>query len=120
MSRPVAISVLIIGAALGLLPISRAAAKTADCVVQSGGRVVLSGSCRFESEGKDGSFGLASGSGKPLFGEVTNLSVTVTKPGVAQVYGLTTSGVNSRWGEARRSKSDGACWVGDDFQICAR
>ena len=36
-------------------------------------------------------------------------------PGVAQVYGITKNGCNSRWGEA---KFNGKCWVGSDFQIC--
>ncbi|WP_017295364.1 hypothetical protein [Geminocystis herdmanii] len=45
--------------------------------------------------------------------------MAIIKSGVAEVRGLTTAGINSRWGEARRSKSDKACWVGDDFTICA-
>ena len=40
------------------------------------------------------------------------------QPGVAEVYGITTSGINSRWGPARRSSKDKACWVGTDFSIC--
>jgi hypothetical protein len=47
------------------------------------------------------------------------ISVSVVRPGVAEVRGLTKRGINSRWGEARRSKSNRACWVGEDFKICA-
>lgn len=27
--------------------------------------------------------------------------------------------MNSRWGEAKRSSQDKACWVGGDFKVCA-
>jgi hypothetical protein len=32
---------------------------------------------------------------------------------------LTDEGINSRWGRAIRSRRDRACWVGEDFTICA-
>jgi hypothetical protein len=38
---------------------------------------------------------------------------------VNPVRGLTTDGINSRWGTALRSKADPACWKGSDFEICA-
>jgi len=51
---------------------------------------------------------------------VVLISVTMISPGVAEVRGLTRAGINSRWGEARRSTQDRSCWTGSDFQICAR
>ena len=93
--------------------------RRVDCEIQSAsGR--LSGPCRFVSE-KGGSFALANADGEAtLIGEVVMVSVAVVSPGVAEVRGLTTAGINSRWGEARRSTSDPACWEGSDFRICAR
>jgi hypothetical protein len=94
--------------------------RQVQCKVETGGKVVLSGPCRFAPDG-GGSFALQSlDGGKPLFGEVTTLSVSVVSPGAAEVRGLTQAGINSRWGEARRSKADPACWDGPDFRICAR
>jgi hypothetical protein len=46
------------------------------------------------------------------------ISLTVVSPGIGDVRGLTRDGVNSRWGEARRSRGDRACWVGSDFSVC--
>ncbi|HXQ45059.1 MAG TPA: hypothetical protein VN806_00485 [Caulobacteraceae bacterium] len=48
---------------------------------------------------------------------ITDISVDVTGSR-AEVSGLTTDGINSRWGRASRSAKDKACWIGDDFSIC--
>ncbi len=58
---------------------------------------------------------LKRGNKTSLFDEVMLLTVAEVLPGVAQVYGITKNGCNSRWGEA---KFNGKCWVGSDFQIC--
>jgi len=49
---------------------------------------------------------------------VDEISVFIVRPGIAEVRGLTAQGINARWGEARRSARDRACWVGADFSIC--
>jgi hypothetical protein len=82
---------------------------------------VLDAPCGFLAEGKSGSFALRARGGEgELFPGILDVSVTVVSPGVAEVRGLTAAGINSRLGEARRSKKDRACWTGVDFEICAR
>ena len=77
------------------------------------------GLCLFFPD-KQGSFSLANPKkDKPLTGSITMVSVTIIEKGVAEVRGLTTDGINSRWGEAKRSQKDKACWEGEDFKICA-
>lgn len=40
---------------------------------------------------------------------------------LAHVRGLSSAGINSYWGTARRvSAKGGHCWVGSDFRICIR
>ncbi|HET8540172.1 MAG TPA: hypothetical protein VFL83_09910 [Anaeromyxobacter sp.] len=108
----------------GAAPASNAA--TVVCTIRSPGedgktQVDLDGPCRFLPEGKRGSFSLSALDGQqPLFEGILVLSVTVVAPGKAEVRGVTAEGINSRWGEARRSKADPACWTGSDFEICAR
>ena len=108
--------------AVGMLWTLPASARDAACQVQSGGKKMLDKVCDFRSVDSNGSFNLSSRGSKeaPLFPDVLSLSVTIIKPGIAEVRGLTKDGINSRWGEARRSAKDGACWDGADFRICAR
>ena len=107
---------------LVMLMAAPASARDASCRVLSGGKVVLDKRCDFQAVDGNGSFSLSArgGTKDPLFPDVLSLSLTVIKPGVAEVRGLTKDGINSRWGEAHRSTKDGACWDGSDFQICAR
>jgi hypothetical protein len=95
-----------------------AQAADAFCIVKGTSAVHFRGNCIFKQFGGNGSFSIESPSGR-IKGEVVMINVYVTEPGVAEVRGLTTSGINSRWGRARRSTSDPACWVGSDFTICA-
>ena len=46
------------------------------------------------------------------------VTVSIIEPGLAEVRGLTETGINSRWGTARQSTDDPACWDGADFQLC--
>jgi hypothetical protein len=82
--------------------------------------VVYQGNCLF-SAAKGGSFTLANPvvPNKTLYGSIIMVNVYVESNGVADVRGLTREGINSRWGEAKRSTKDKACWVGEDFQVCA-
>jgi hypothetical protein len=115
-----------IRATLLILPLvllaGAAEARDAGCRIEQAGRVVLDRTCDFAPEGRDGSFTLSPRGGGQgmLFGSVSMVSVSVIEPGLAEVRGLTRDGINSRWGTARRSQRDGACWQGDDFRICAR
>ena len=119
MRLALALLILTLLLALLLAASALAAEKTAKCEITSGNKVEFSGKCRFLPEG-DGSFSLSRADEKPLYGKIAMVSVYVVEPGVAEVRGLTTGGINSRWGEARRSDRDKACWVGEDFRVCAR
>ena len=102
-------------------PHAQAAGRIVDCLIEAGGKVEFDGKCRFTSDGTGGSFSLASRDGQSaLYGSILDVSVSIIETGVADVRGLTKDGINARWGEAKRSKQDRACWVGDDFRVCAR
>jgi hypothetical protein len=94
------------------------AQRPARCVIQSDGSATYRGPCLFRAE-RGGTFTVEPPRGRTFPGGVTSVTVAVIGRGVADVRGLTRGGINSRWGEAIRSQSDGACWQGDDFRICA-
>ncbi|QCI66354.1 hypothetical protein [Phreatobacter stygius] len=97
-----------------------AVARDVSCRIEQQGKVVLDRTCDFQADGRDGSFVLsARGRHGNLLPRISMVTVSVVSPGVAEVRGLTLDGINSRWGEARRSARDGACWEGSDFRICA-
>ena len=91
--------------------------RSARCVVSTDGSVTYRGPCRFYPEGA-GSFTVTPVRGR-FPGQVSGISVSVGERGVAEVYGLTAAGNNSRWGTAVRSRRDRACWNGPDFSVCA-
>lgn len=104
-------------ATLGALALPAAAdARSARCVIQSAGAPIWRGACDFIPD-RGGSFGIQPLRGR-FPGGISDISVSVIEPGVAEVRGLTRDGINSRWGEARRSRRDPACWVGEDFSVC--
>lgn len=105
----------ILGSALAV-SIVDASGRPARCVIDSSGER-YAGGCDFQQEGAGFSLSPLGRSGFP--GGIDPITVYVTSPGTAEVRGLTKDGVNSRWGEAKRSKKDPACWVGADFSICA-
>lgn len=94
-------------------------AKPATCQVDDGGRVVYKGSCNFEPQG-DGSFYI---SGKSLNHklDVAGIGVYIQQPNVAIVQSTKPWGGATTWGEAVRSSTQKACWVGTEsnFKICA-
>lgn len=97
-------------------PAKSAPAKTARCkIISADGR--YTGPCTFTPEGK-GSFSVAAPGRRRLVAGTTVISVHMVGPGQAEVRGLTTDGINSRWGAATRSKKDRSCWVGQDFSVC--
>lgn len=90
-----------------------------DCRMEAAGKIEVNGKCRVTAE-TGGSFTLENvDPKKPLYGSILSVTVSIVSPGVAEVRGLTRQGVNSRWGQARRSNEDRACWEGSDFRICA-
>lgn len=104
--------------AIAMIPLSAlSATKTANCEVYTHDDS-YEGKCIFTSE-KGGSFSIRKPKGR-ILPNITDINVYIVETGVAEVRGLTTGGINSRWGEARRSTTDRACWIGDDFEICAR
>lgn len=109
------------GAALLALSLFAAAApakpRPARCAISGGAERPYSGPCLFSAE-KGGSFTVTPAGRRTFMADVTSVSVYVTAGGAAEVRGLTTDGINSRWGEARRSRRDRACWDGSDFRIC--
>ena len=94
--------------------------KPARCVIKSGperSTVEYSGDCLFYAD-RDGTFTIRKSQGN-ILPSITVVSVYVLMPGVAEVRGLTVDGINSRWGPAKRSETDLACWTGSDFEVCA-
>jgi type 1 fimbria pilin len=86
------------------------------------GRVetIYKGSCSFSPEAKNGSFSLGNAKkDKPLTETIYSVNVSITEKDVAEVFGSVVGGNNSRWGEAKRSTKDKACWEGVDFKVCA-
>jgi hypothetical protein len=102
---------------LGLAATAEAKPRTARCVITAPQTTPYRGPCKFVAEA-GGSFSISPIGRRFLVGEVDLVSVTIIRPDVAEVRGLTRDGINSRWGEARRSRRDRACWDGSDFRIC--
>jgi hypothetical protein len=96
--------------------LAEAIARPPRCVVNGAGAAPYQGKCEFSAE-TGGSFSITP-VGQDAFNGATVINVSVISPGVAEVRGLTRDGINCRWGEAKRSKEDPACWVGSDFKIC--
>lgn len=91
--------------------------REARCLIEQAGEAPWRGPCLFHSE--QGSFALLPAPGGSFASGVAQVSVYLTGRGVAEVRGLTPVGINSRWGEARRSTRRPACWEREDFRICA-
>ena len=89
-----------------LFPLA-AEGKHARCVIKQEGAILFSGSCDFQM-GAGVSFGIRRLDAKPILPDITDFSVSFISPGVANVRGLTTDGINSRWGTTLRSRVDPA------------
>lgn len=88
------------------------------CRVVQDAKLVYEGPCDIAPDPPTGSFSLTPKAAKDL-GGANPLTVSPLSDGTAEVRGLTADGINARWGAARRSTTNAACWVGDDFEICA-
>jgi hypothetical protein len=71
--------------------------KDARCLIRQNGVTTYSGVCHFQLE-KGGSFSIRRQDARPILPNITDISVTIVATGVAEVRGLTTDGINSRWG----------------------
>lgn len=117
MKLALALTAAALAAAFALSAEAEAKPRQARCVVTSGGETYR-GPCTFTPDA-GGSFSVAAIGRRFIVGRVRHVSVSIFRPGAAEVRGLTAEGVNSRWGEARRSARDRACWVGSGFSVCA-
>jgi len=108
--------ILALAALAALTVATPALAKNARCVIDSEG-TSYRGPCEYHVA-KGGTFTVTPVRSNTFAGGATSITVFVMRPGVAQVRGLTESGINSNWGNARRSKRDSACWIGNDFTVC--
>src|SRR4051812_22334061 len=103
-------------AMLALSSTAHARPRIARCVIASE-EAPYRGPCRFIPE-SGGSFTLEPVRRRLFFGEISSISVAMAGRGEAEVSGLPTSGITPRWGPARRSRRDPACWDGRDFSVC--
>jgi len=94
-----------------------AQAKIARCVIDSEG-TSYNGPCQY-NVARGGTFTVTPIHGRSFGQGVVSVTVYMTQRGVADVRGLTRDGINSRWGRAVRSRRDSACWLGEDFSVCA-
>ena len=94
-----------------------AAPKSATCQINEGGRQLYKGKCQFEAQGS-GSFYISHPSFVQKVG-VEGLMVIVERKNQAVVQATRIGGGGSIWGEAIRSQTQKACWVGNNFKICA-
>ncbi len=93
-------------------------AHTARCRVRAAGVAAVEGPCVLSLDGDNGSFFVTPADGSTYNG-TSPVSVTIIEPRVAEVRGMTSDGINSRWGMAKRVAEDPACWTGSDFEVCA-
>jgi len=112
--RKLAFASFLIAAGFAATP---AQAKVARCVIDSEG-TSYHGPCQY-NVARGGTFTLSPAHGRSFGDGVMSVTVYVTQRGVADVRGLTRDGINSRWGRAVRSRRDSACWIGEDFSVCA-
>ena len=111
---------LFITGTLLLAQTALAADRVVSCTITTATKTAYNGPCLFIPEA-GGSFSLSNTKRQgPLFDDIGVLSVFIIAKGRAEVRGLTSDGINSRWGEAQRSTKDAACWEGSGFSICAR
>ena len=107
------------GAALAAIAVPAAASQNwfARCTVRLGGER-YDGPCGFLPEDYRGSYSAGPERQRFFFRDVTAVSVTVRRGGLAVVHGYTLDADRRPWGLAVRSRVDRACWVGPGFSVC--
>lgn len=89
--------------------------KTANCLLWPSN---FRGDCQFEPRGR-GSFSVRLDEGDTFYDDVAELLVTVYMPGQADVRAMNADGTSHMIGEAKRSETYPACWIGTGFSVCA-
>jgi hypothetical protein len=113
------ISKTILMAALCVCAPAFAGEKPAKCLVDAGYDAQYQGPCLFKGYGK-GSFIISPRFQNGRFVDgISFLSVDIYAKNHANVRVMLEGGISSNWGDAIRSKTQPACWIGDDFKICA-
>ena len=111
-----------LGACILVLPLAipaMAAGRVVNCKIDNSGVPSFKGKCLFLPE-KGGSFSLQNTKrDQPIMDGLLDVHVYIVEKGVAEVSSVTVNGINSRWGEATRSSTEKACWVGNGFKVCA-
>lgn len=112
------VSILFLGLMLAIVPsITQAKAKNATCQVDEGGKTLYKGACKFEPQG-GGSFYISHPNMTQKV-KVEGLMVIIESKDYAVVQATKLGGGGSMWGDAVRSQTQKACWVGSSFKICA-
>lgn len=109
---PVAIAIFVTALAVA----APARAKVARCDINAE-VTSYQGPCQY-NVARGGTFTLTPARGG-AFGEIKAITVYVKRAGVAEVRGLTVDGESLPWGRAVRSTRNRACWVGQNFSVCA-
>lgn len=89
--------------------------KTATCLLWPSN---FRGDCDFEPRGR-GSFSVTLPEDAAFYDDVTQLLVTVFLEGQADVRAIRADGTSDMVGEAKRSETYPACWIGTGFSVCA-
>lgn len=93
--------------------------QDASCSVTSSGKTIDVQDCQAMYASETGSeteeISIQRKSKKTITDSVSMISVFEFEKGKAMVTGLTTDGINSRWGVAEKKNG---CWEGSDFKVC--
>lgn len=93
--------------------------RLAQCRVSNDYGESFEGDCLYESLGYESFSIMPANQDQSILGSL-QVTVWVENDEIVEVRGLTTDGINSRWGQVRRSIEDADCWVGEDFIICTK
>lgn len=89
--------------------------KTATCLLWPSN---FRGECAFEPRGR-GSFSVTLEEGERFYDDVSQIVVSVFMEGRADIRVINTDGTSELLGEAMRSETYPACWIGSGFSVCA-
>lgn len=89
--------------------------KTATCLLWPSN---FRGDCSFEPRGR-GSFIVRIDEGQTFYDDVSEILVSVFLEGQADIRVIKTDGTSEMLGEAKRSETYPACWIGTGFSVCA-
>ena len=99
--------------------VSKDGSQRVQCRVSNDYGEGFEGDCLYESLGFESFSIKPANQDQNILGSL-QVTVWVENDEIVEVRGLTTDGINSRWGRVRRSMEDPDCWVGEDFLICTK